>query len=121
MSEWTHQQTIFGLGKQANLWSKIFCDPGDNCQEVEIIQVVTHCACGGVAWGKRWCRDLVGKGQGWAKRHMMHDTATTAENYWIQILAVSKFRNPDLINIRHIYLDVFQHNLQHNCILLDIL
>ena len=36
MSEWTHQQTIFGLGKQANLWSKIFCDPGDNCQEVEI-------------------------------------------------------------------------------------
>lgn len=49
MGEWTHQQTIFGLGKQANPWSRIFCDPGDNCQEVEIFQVVTHCVC--VWWG----------------------------------------------------------------------
>ena len=36
MGEWTHQQTISVLGKQANPWSRIFCVPGDNCQEVEI-------------------------------------------------------------------------------------
>ena len=67
----------------------------------------TVCACGGVAWGKLWCRDLVGKGQGWTKPPMMHDTATTAKNYWIQILAVSKLRNPDLINIKDIFTWMF--------------
>lgn len=89
--------TIFGLGKQANPWSKIFCVPGDNCQEGDILGCHNSvCVCGGVGVGEALLPDLGSKGQGWAKHPMMHDTATTAKNYWIQILAVSILKLLDL-------------------------
>lgn len=49
-----YQQTIFGLGKQANHGPEIFCVPGDNCQKWRYFRLSQHCvcACGGGGMGE---------------------------------------------------------------------